>query len=66
MNIYFFRNPPSWISGLPLASHTMKLASHTMKNSFIEFLNLGTIEIAFEIVKLRCVQAEIYKYYSCS
>ena len=33
-----------------------------MKNSFIEFLDLENIDIAFEIVKLRCVQAEIWVF----
>ena len=37
----------------------LPLASHNMKNSFIEFLNLENIDIIFEILELRFVQAEI-------
>ena len=37
----------------------LPLASHSMGNSFIEFVNLENIGIAFEILQLCCIQAEI-------
>ena len=37
----------------------LPLPSHSMENSFIEFVNLENIGIAFEILQLCCIQAEI-------